>query len=223
MPRIWIALIFAAGTLPAAAVQKPAPPTAPSPSRIVDQQSVISSALPRARIEVAPAFRYLGRVPFTIRDVAAGERLIFADTEATSIRRMFVLQFEGYLPDVDQTYRYDFSNAEEIGGLRWRSNAFAYSVPLPDASAIAGEAGVMHDWLRTSGYTTPPVQLMYRFLTLGDERRRDELILFYLEGTDDQSWVADMNGETPRWRARAAQLEKDARQSFRVVSQEGRK
>jgi len=87
---------------------------------------VISSALPRAPIEVAAAFRYLGRVPFTIRDVAAG----------------------------------------------------------------------------------------------ADHLRRQ--ILFYLEGTDDKSWAADMNGETPRWRARGAHLEKDARQAFRVVSQEGR-
>ena len=220
MPRICLFVTLAA-TVSAGAFQKPAAQTAPGPSRVVNKQSVISSALPRVRIDVGPAFRYLGRVPFTIRDVAAGERIIFAETDGMRIRRMFVLQFEGFLPQIDQTYRYDFSNAEEIGGLRWRSNAFAYAVPSPDASASAGEAGVMHDWLRTRGYTMPPIQLMYRFLTLGDERRRDELILFYLEGTDDKSWLADMNGDTARWRTRAAQLENDARRSFSVVAQEG--
>lgn len=188
----------------------------PAPIRTVEKQSVLSTALPRVHVDVAPAFRFLGRLPFTIRDVAAGERLVFAETEGTRIRRMFVLQFEGYLAHIDQTYRYDFTNAEELGGLRWRSNAFAYAVPAPAAAASAGEAGVMHEWLGARGYSTPPVQLMYRFLTLGDDRRRDELILFYLEGTDDQTWVADMNADTPRWRQRAAALEAAARRSFTV-------
>ena len=217
MARTVIAFSLAAlaAALPMGQSQ-PRPSQSPAPSRTVEKQSVLSTALPRVRVDIAPAFRFLGRVPFTIRDVAAGERLVFAEIEGTRIRRMFVLQFEGYLPHIDQTYRYDFTNAETIGGLRWRSNAFAYAVPAPAAGASAGEAGVMHEWLRARGYTTPPVQLMYRFLTLGDERRRDELILFYLEGSDDQTWLADMNSNTPRWRQRAAELEAAARRSFTV-------
>ncbi len=63
------------------------------------------------------------------------------------------MQFEGFLPQVNEIYRYDFSNAREIGGLRWRSNAFAYRTPERQ-STEAPEATAMHNWLRAGGYTS---------------------------------------------------------------------
>jgi hypothetical protein len=58
---------------------------------------------------------------------------------------------------------------------------------------------------------------MYRFLTLGDERRRDELILFYLESSDDASWLQEMSSQTPRWQALARRLEADALSAFSIL------
>jgi hypothetical protein len=181
--------------------------------RTIEDQTVTSSALPRLRTEVKDPFRYLGRVPFTIRNIASGERFVFADLAGKQIRRMFVLQFEGFLPHSDEIYRYDFSQAREIAGFRWRTNAFAYAVADLEP---ASEAATMHRWLSAQGYVVPNVFLMYRFLTLGDERRRHELILFYQEGTSDRSWLDELEEETQRWQALATQLESRALNSFTV-------
>jgi hypothetical protein len=181
--------------------------------RTVEDRTVTSSALPRLRIEVKAPFRYLGRVPFTIRNIAAGERFVFADLDGKRIHRMFVLQFEGFLPHSDEMYRYDFSQAREIAGFLWRTNAFAYAVAdlEPDS-----EAATMHRWLAVQGYVVPDILLMHRFLTLGDERRKHELILFYLEASSDRSWLNDLEAETQRWQALATQLESRALNSFTV-------
>lgn len=206
-PRlVSLALVLAAAT----------PITAQRPQRTVDGSLVSSDALPAIRLTVDPAFRFLGRMPFTIRDLAAGERLVFAVVDGRTIRRMFVLQFEGFLPGRPEIYRYDFSQAREIGGLRWRGNAWAYS----DAAQRAGggnEGTQMHRWLAEQGYETPDVQLMYRFVTLGDERRKDELILFYLEGVDDPSWLPQSETASAAWQAKATELERRALAAFRIL------
>lgn len=184
-------------------------PNAPAPVRVIEGNSVISSALPRLRVDVKAPFRYLGRVPIRIRDVAAGERIVFGDVDGKRIRRMVVLQFEGFLPHTTDIYRYDFSKAREIAGHRWRANAFGYMVPSGD-DARSPEASTMHRWLREQGYATDETQLMFRLLTIGDDRRRDELIVFYLEGSNDASWLREMEAQTLRWQSLAARLEKDA-------------
>lgn len=185
--------------------------------RTIDGQVVTSSALPPVRIEIDPAFRYIGRMPFTIRNVAGGERIVFADAQGKTIRRMVVLQFEGFLPGVDEIYRYDFSRAREIGGLRWRDNAWVYCTAAQIAAG-GNEGTQMHRWLAEQGHQTPDVQLMYRFLTLGDERRKDELIIFYLEGSDDPSWIGKSDAESEVWQAQARVLERRALAAFRILS-----
>lgn len=190
----------------------------PPPLRTVEGQAVTSTALPRVRIEVKRPFRYLGRMPFTIRDVAAGERIVFGDLEGNVVRRMVALQFEGFLPHITDIYRYDFSAATQVGPLRWRRNAFAYSTSGTRSADPSSEAATMHAWLANRGYSMPDTQLMFRYLTLGDDRRRDELIVFYLEGTADPSWLEEMEVSSVRWRAMARALEQRSRSSFEVHS-----
>ena len=150
-------------------------------SRYVRHQTLVSKELPAIEIEVSPPFRYEGRFPFRIGDIAAGERLVFVDADGKKVRRLFVAQFESFLPESQEIYRYDFTNAMTLGGHRFRQNVGRYSTAALRAERPGNEAALMHDFLTARGYEVEDELMMSRFVTLGAGDRRSELILFYIE------------------------------------------
>ncbi|MBX2818622.1 MAG: hypothetical protein KTR29_03040 [Rhodothermaceae bacterium] len=93
------------------------------PERSVHNNILVSSDLPDIRVAVDPEFTYVGRFDFFIRDVAYGERFVFVDAENKKVQRLFIFQFEGFLPTNTMTYNYNFSQAEEIGGFRFQRDS----------------------------------------------------------------------------------------------------
>lgn len=172
-----------------------APDSGQGPRRYLDGRVLVSSDLPAIRISISEEFEYAGRVSFPIRDVAAGERIVFVDVDETRllpgmrrflpesrhVERLIIAQFEGFLPGVDDHYRYDFSNALEIGGHRFRQNTYAYSNAEAAAENPTGEAALTVEMLRARGYVIEDEWMMSRLVAVPDEARRHELILSYVE------------------------------------------
>lgn len=159
--------------------------------RTVRGNVIVSDHQPPIRIEISRDFQYAGRVPFRIRDVAAGDRYVFVNAVGKRVKRMFVLQFEGYLPNIAHTYNYDFTNARNMGGYKWRHNIGWYSDKALRAEGQGNEAAAMHDWLAAEGWIVDDELFMSRFLTLGDETRKNELILFYYENVRDHGLTVE--------------------------------
>src|SRR6185436_3065751 len=67
------------------------------------------------RIRVAHELRYVGSFAFELAHVAAVERHVFAQGEP-DIRRMVVVQFESFLPSVNEQYRYALRDPQVLGG-----------------------------------------------------------------------------------------------------------
>lgn len=187
-------------------------------TRTVKDNVLTSTELPVIRIAVDPSFRYAGRIPFEVAGLAGGDRLVFVDAEGKRVKRMFVAQFEQWLPGIDETYRYDFTNARDIGGHRWRHNIGWYSQRALRGSNPKGEAAVMHEWLEREGYEVDDELLMSRFLTLGSEDRKSELILFYLERASDNGvTVAELDADESRASSFAKGLEERSLAAFRIL------
>jgi hypothetical protein len=196
------------------------PPTCPHDgvARPVDGRLITSAARPALKVRVGPGFAYAGCFPFDIRDVAHGTRYVFVDAEGARLRRLFVLQFEEFLPASKETYRYDMSTARDIGGQRFRENTFAYSNAA--SAAEPNEGTLTAAFLAQRGYEVPDVWTASRFVTLGSEDRRSELILFYLEPAAAGISLADLyRGEEPTgaWQAQRAALAERSRQAFDIV------
>jgi hypothetical protein len=102
--------------------------------RSIDGEVVISPSQPAIRVTVAHGLTYLGCVPFKIGSIAHGTRYLFVDADGLHIRRMLILQFEEFTASLNELYRYDMRSAEDIGGYRFRQNAFAFSGE-PDPSS----------------------------------------------------------------------------------------
>jgi hypothetical protein len=170
-----------------------------SPLRRVEDNVLVSDSLPQIKIKVDSAIQFLGSFPFEIKGVAAGERYVFAESNGKKIKRVVIAQFESFLPESSEIYRYSFANAMDIGGHK-----FNHSTPVfTNAEAIKenpdGEAALTVSFLQKKGYEIPEAWIVSRFLTLGDESRKHELILFYQEDLESTGKKIDelyVNGES---------------------------
>jgi hypothetical protein len=178
--------------------------------RSVRENVLTSRELPAIAITVSSDFEYAGRFPFTIGGIAAGERYVFVDVEEGRVRRTIIAQFESFLPSSGETYRYDFSKAMDWGGFRFRDNTFAYNEPAYSRDHPGNEAALTASFLRQRGLDVPDEWLVSRFVTLGDETRKHELILFYAEDLESTGVTLDelYSGDeaTERWTRMRAKL-----------------
>lgn len=191
-----------------------------SAERSVEGQVLTSTALPALHLHLDEAFSFVGSFAFTIRDVACGERFVFVDAEELTIKRMFVAQFERFT-NTDGTYNYSFANAETFAGHRFRYNPFAYSVTGARSRNPMGEAVLTDNYLEARSYASPDTFMVSRFLTVPDEARRHELILFYLEDLSSINLTLDAlydasDQMTPAWRKESQALKQRALAAFAI-------
>ena len=182
---------------------------------------LISLKDPSLAIDVKDSFTFVGRHPFTIRDVAAGERFIFADAEGDIIQRLFIVQFEGFLPGVDDFYRYDMNGSPVVANYPFRSNGYAFDIVDAIAANPKSESAATYPFLRSKGYSVPAHWMQWRSLTIADQARKKEIILFYVENVDSTGLtLADLYKEdeaTDAWINIQQDLEVRANGSFRLT------
>ena len=188
--------------------------------RKVDGNTLISMAAPPVRIEVNKEFRYLGSFPFRIQDMAAGNRFIFIDGDANHVHRMFIVQFESILPESTEIYRYSFDNAILMEGLPFRHNTFAFSIQQDIKENPHAEVAMTQDFLQKKNYKISDEWMASRFLTLGDDSRKSEMILFYMEPISSTGYrlahFYDGDSRTEIWEKISKDLDARSRNAFQL-------
>lgn len=183
---------------------------------------LISRGDPSLAIDVADEFEFVGRHPFTIRKVAAGERFVFVQAEDRQIRKILMVQFEGFLPGVDDLYRYDLSGKPVVANYPFRSNGYAFNIVESIAANPKSESAATYPFLESKGYSVPDELMMWRSLTVVDEARRKEMIIFYIEDIQSTGLtLADFyidDAETEPWINIQEDLETRANDAFRITT-----
>lgn len=152
-------------------------------SRVVKGQVLTSSGLPPIRIRFDRGLRYVGSQKFVLYERAQAEQHFFVDADASGrVRRMYMLQFEGYLPGVDASYSYEAKETVKLGGADYIVNAES----VPDvAAALAqqpeSDAARAVAFLKGKGYSVGESVRFQRFVRLVDESKRNEFIMLYVE------------------------------------------
>src|SRR5262245_46689898 len=98
-------------------------------ARSVKGQVLTSTEMPAVRIEFDKGFKYAGGHSFILYDVANAEQHFFVDADKEGrIKRMYWVQFEGYLPSNTHAYRYKVNKTANIGGLEFIADAYARNI-----------------------------------------------------------------------------------------------
>jgi len=186
------------------------------PERTVSGQTLTSMHAPAVALEFAPGFAYAGAQRFLLYGVASAEQHFFVDADADKrIRRMYWVQFEGYLPDNTSTYDYSKSQGRaQIGGLEFFTDTYAAAVTPPRRPDSDGARA--RELLQSKGYRYPAEVLSIRLVHLTDATRRAELMIIYAEDLASFGVTAEQVAE-PKMQELSAEILKRARQNLRVI------
>lgn len=158
------------------------PPSSEMPTHTVKGQVLTSQDLPSLRLKFGKDFKYIGGHSFILYNVARAEQHFFVDADKDGrIKRLYWVQFEGYLPDNKNTYTYKGAKTVNIGGLDFFADAYARNIKAnpgrPDSDAAKGREFLESKGLRLGSDETLSQRLLHY---IGPENR-NELMIIYLE------------------------------------------
>ena len=135
--------------------------------------------------------------------MANAEQHFFVDADKDGrIKRMYWIQFEGYLPTNSNSYTYKGTKTVTISGLDFFADAYARNIKAnpgrPDGDAARGR-----EFLESKGYRLGSDEtLSLRFLHYIGDKKRDELMIIYLEDLSTQGLIAADVGKGGKAEAR---------------------
>ena len=151
-------------------------------SRSVKGQVLTSTEMPAIRLEFDKEFKYVGSQDFILYDVARAEQHFFVDADKQGrIKRIYWVQFEGYLPANTHTYRYKVNKSVNMGGFDFIADASARNIKgnlgRPDSDSNRARI-----FLEGKGYRMASDDVLsQRLVHLVDEAKRNELMIIYME------------------------------------------
>jgi hypothetical protein len=166
-----------------------------SSTRFVKDNILHSNETPQIEIRIDDEFKFIGKFDFEIiatsdeyseellgKPIAAGERFVFVVTNGNDeIEKLFIIQLEGFLPDINLLYYYDFSSAELIGNNKYRHNIRFYDAEESAMQNPVSEGALTRNFLREKGFDLDNQYMMSRFVGLASDDRKNEIIIFYME------------------------------------------
>ena len=176
----------------AAAGGRPSPrdePKAPSagggdkaPTRTVKGQVLTSAEMPAVSLKFDKEFKYVGGQTFILYDVARAEQHFFVDADDKgNVKRMYWVQFEGYLPDNAHSYKYKATKTVEIGGLEFIADSAARNVKA-NSGRPDSDGNRTRTFLEGKGYRMASDEVLWqRLVHLVDKEKRNELMIVYTE------------------------------------------
>jgi len=171
--------------------------SAPSPSqsqpqlRTVEGQVLTSTSLPAIRLKFDKDLKYIGSQDFILYDVARAEQHFFVDAEEDGrIKRIYWVQFEGYLPSNTRAYRYKTTRSVKIGPLDFIADALPRNIKTglgrPDSDGNRAA-----DFLKAKGYRMGGDDILtQRLVHLIGEDKRNELMIIYMEDLNGTGFTA---------------------------------
>lgn len=152
-----------------------------SPLRTVEGNRLISPIEPVAAIELPKSIQYVGGDRWILNGIADCEVHVFVEAdEAKRVARLYVLQFESYLPSRPELHsRNADTQTARLGNLDFLVKArFGSSEEEPRPGSDTEHIQML---LKRGGYVRPKEMMNVRFIHFLDERRRQELLIFYAE------------------------------------------
>jgi hypothetical protein len=151
---------------------------------------ITSEREPAARIELTGAERYLGADRFVLLGIADCELHLGVSADAENrVRRLYWVQFEGYLPTKPEWHHtYDSPRRATMGGMEFYVDTWVRG--RDEAIEPSSDRQHIETLIRSKGYTMPVGMMYVRFVHLLDEEKRKELMIIYAEDLTSTGWTA---------------------------------
>ena len=196
--------------------------------RKVSGLTLTSDEKPRVRITFDKGLKYVGGQSFILYDVADAEQHFFVDADAQGrVRRLYWVQFEGYLPSNTHKYNYKSPKTANIGGLDFFADSQARQIPAPDPAAPQKPANKISDgeharsFLASKGLRLASGEALWqRLVHMTDASNRSELMIIYLEDLEGTGLTAaDLNEggkAAARWESVSKELLERAQKGMTI-------
>lgn len=161
--------------------------------RSVSGNDLISDHDPAVILRFDPAFRYLGGQKFVLYGVAGTEQHFFVEEAADgSLKSLYWVQYEAYLPGKRYTYDYDDSPLRvTLGDYEFFTDTEAVAFD-PDRKRKRGTDGAMaREFLAGKGYSLPREWAYARLVYLTDASRQKELMIIFIDDLSVHGWTAE--------------------------------
>ena len=160
--------------------------TTKNQNRRVKGQILTSEEMPKIRLKFDKKFKFAGSQEFVLYDRAKAEQYFFVEAENQKIKRMYMLQFEGFLPNIKATYDYNEPQSVAIGGLKYFSNTeIVPNVSLALERVPDSDIARAAKFLQDKGFKLMNSIIYQRFVRVVDENKRNEFIFLYIEDSEN--------------------------------------
>jgi hypothetical protein len=160
------------------------------PMRKIDGQTLTSSSVPKVTLKFDKDFKYVGTQSFVLYEVANAEQHFFVEAgNDRKIKRLYWIQFEGYLPSNTHTYNYQSTKVIKIGHLDFFADAIARNIKS-GPSRPGSDGTRTQEFLKSKGFTIGDEVVMQRLVHLTDRTKRNELMIIYLEDLSPMGMTA---------------------------------
>jgi hypothetical protein len=143
------------------------------------KDSVITSERdPKVQIRLPKSAQYVGADRFVLYDIADCELHAFVDAdENQKVRRLYWVQFEGYLPTRPELqHTYDSPRHASLGGMDFFVDTWVRSKDEPTRSGSDLEH--ILNLISRKGYHMPDGMMSVRLVNLFDEKRKELMIIY---------------------------------------------
>ena len=155
---------------------------AQAPERVVQGNTLTSSRLPQITLELRHPVQYVGADRWRLYGNADCEIHLFVEADSSKrVSRLYWVQFEAFLPQVNS--RYDSYNSPvhaSIGGRDFIVDGWFYPANLPYNRPDSDREHAMR-LLQSKGYTLPKELATRRMVHLPTKDKRSELMIIYAE------------------------------------------
>jgi hypothetical protein len=187
-----------------------------------DQDTILrSDQLPAIKIQIDPAFKYVGSTSFILYDVARAEQhhFVVADVERRVLRRLW-FQFEGYLENNNHKYNYSGMDSLHLEGFTFLHNAYPMNIEEVYEARPSSDSAHAVDFLKEKGYLLTGDILSHRMVWL-DADLRNELMIIYSEILDPTGYrPSDLTEGGPaaaEWTGISRALQERSLSSFKIL------
>lgn len=158
------------------------------------KRTLTSTAMPALTVKHDREMKYVGTQSFTLYDVAHAEQHFFVDADDENrVRRLYWVQFEGYLPTNTHTYNYKTTDLVKMGDFTFVSDSRAVHIPTVKTQQRPGSDGARaRDFLEAKGYKFASDDMLWqRLVHMVDASKRDELMIIYMEDLGSSGLIAE--------------------------------